>query len=247
MHFRPKKYIAAVLIAVTLLLAQIITPSGQGNLSALARPWSSPAYSFETEYQADSAPALPVTDYDLLPFLRRARVEPTPTPVMSAELRSFIGQVADGTPDVVRGVYVEGVLALPVIEQPEGQSGFVSREMGVITQFRSAAQRGVTGLLAHNYLSGMEFYNLEVGQEVVIVYGDGSLRRYRIISERAFQKLVPSSSKSDYIDLETGEQLTTSQVFNKYYSGDHHVTFQTCLQNRGLSNWGLTFWVAVPI
>src|SRR5690554_983493 len=108
---RLKKFIAALLIAFTLFLAQFITPSGLGNPSALARQWASPAQSFETDYQADSAPALPVTDYNLLPSLRRAEVEPSPARILSAELRSFIAQVADGTPDVVRGVYVEGVLA----------------------------------------------------------------------------------------------------------------------------------------
>jgi hypothetical protein len=32
---------------------------------------------------------------------------------------------------------------------------------------------GVTGLLAHNYLSGRHFFGLEIGDIVQLVYGDG--------------------------------------------------------------------------
>lgn len=79
---------------------------------------------------------------------------------------------------MVRGVYVPEVLALLVQQQPAGDPGFVSSMEGIVTQFEYAAQSGVTGLIAHNYLSGELFFNLEIGQEVFIVYGDGSVLQY---------------------------------------------------------------------
>lgn len=166
---------------------------------------------------------------------------------LPGDLERFIKRVKNGEARQVRGVYVSGTIALPVIQQPEEEPAFVSEKWGEITQFRSAAFNNITGLLAHNYLSGGEFYELEAGQLVNIVYGNGSLRRYRVTEISRFQKLKPSSLRSDFIDLQTGQKLSTAEVFNRFYNGDHKVTFQTCLENEGLSNWGLIFVVAQPV
>lgn len=165
----------------------------------------------------------------------------------SLDLDRFIAQVSDDqTRDSLRGVHVAGALALRVEQQPVGEAIYVSSLRGVATQFRSAAQNGVTGLLAHNYLSGKLFYRLKLGQEVHLVYGSGALKSYRVAKIERYQKLDPGSLRSDLIELRTGKRLTTDQVFKRYYSGSDHVTFQTCLANEGISNWGLTFIVAEP-
>jgi hypothetical protein len=166
---------------------------------------------------------------------------------LSTDLKAFVRDVTTGKEDVVSGVYVEGALKLPIMQQPEGQSAYVSDKDGMVTQFSNASRNGVTGLLAHNYLSGAQFYNLVLGQEVWIVYGDGDLRRYQIVEYESYQKLTPSSLQSQFIELDTGEELSTNQVFSRFYKGDHKVTFQTCLANEGISNWGLSFWVAEPV
>ncbi len=175
-------------------------------------------------------------------FTERAKVVALPD-----EFLGFVETVRDGEDGMVRGVYVEGVLALPVIQQPEKEPTYVSTKWDVVTQFSSAARNGVTGLLAHNYLSGADFYQLTTGQEIWVVYGDGSYRRYKIEDISQYQKLTPSSLQSELIELSTGKRLTTSQVFNRHYNGDHKLTLQTCLENEGLSNWGLTFWTATPL
>jgi hypothetical protein len=179
-------------------------------------------------------------------------VLPTPTAVSRGNIYSpafkrFIDKVVDGQKGVVKGVYVPGILALPVIQQPKGEWAFVSEDLGYVTEFQSAARNGVTGLLAHNYLSGELFSKLVVGKEVRIVYGDETVKRYKIEGIYRFQKLTPSSPQSELIDLETNERVTTEYVFNRFYRGKHKVTFQTCLESAGLSNWGLTFTVALPI
>jgi hypothetical protein len=161
-------------------------------------------------------------------------------------LSNFVSQVENGQSNTIRGVYVPGFLALPVVQQPSGNTGFVSGKPETVTQFQLAARYGVIGLLAHNYLSGQEFYSLIEGLKVVIVKGDGSRDRYRITAIKEYQKLTPGSNWSHYIDLDTGERLTTYQLFGQYYQGEHHLTFQTCLERNGLETWGLRFVVAEP-
>lgn len=123
----------------------------------------------------------------------------------------------------------------------------MSNRYGLVTQFKSAAKYGVTGLLAHNYLAGKEFYKLQIGQEVDIIYGNHVLRRYQITEIDQLQKLSPDRQISDYIELSTGRQLSTSDVFKRYYRGEHHLTFQTCLEKDGVFNWGLLFVRAIPL
>jgi hypothetical protein len=162
-------------------------------------------------------------------------------------LNNFISTVTNGQSKSVRGVYVPGFLALPVVQQPSGNTGFVSGKPETVTQFQLAARYGVIGLLAHNYLSGVEFYRLMEGLKVYIIKGDGSRDRYRINKIKEYQKLTPGSNWSHYIDLETGERLTTYQLFSQYYQGDHHLTFQTCIARNGIETWGLRFVVAEPV
>jgi hypothetical protein len=144
-------------------------------------------------------------------------------------------------------VYVPGSFALPVIQQPEGDATYVSEEDEVITQFQSAAQYGVTGLLAHNYLSGELFYDLKPDQDIFIVMGDGETLAYRVRGIYRYQKLTPNSLRSRLIDMETNQSLSTAEVFSRFYKGEHKVTFQTCLEGAGMLNWGLIFIVAEPV
>lgn len=162
-------------------------------------------------------------------------------------LRNFSSQIVNGQEQVIRGIYVPGFLALPVVQQPAGNTGFVSTKPESVTQFQLAARDDVIGLLAHNYLSGKEFFRLRDGLQVMAVNGDGSISRYRITEVHEFQKLTPGSNWSHYLDLKTGERLTTYQVFNWFYQGEHHLTFQTCLERNGLETWGLRFVVAEPL
>lgn len=162
-------------------------------------------------------------------------------------LNNFVNNLMDGQQKPVRGVYVPGFLALPIIQQPRGNTGFVSEQPGTATQFQLADRYGVIGLLAHNYLSGGEFFNLVEGLQVLLVNGDGSLQKYHITEIVEYQKVTPGSNWSHYINLETGERLTTYQVFAQYYQGEHHLTFQTCLEREGLETWGLRFVVAEPV
>jgi hypothetical protein len=164
----------------------------------------------------------------------------------SEGLQYFIGQIAQDENNDLAGVYVDDVLALPVVQQPKGDNLYVSRLMGNVTQFQSAASHGVTGLLAHNYLSGDLFYGMELGQVVNLIYGDGRVKHYIIDDIQSYEKLEGDFYTSNYMNLETGEVLTTPDLFQLMYTGDDKVTFQTCIKNGSDWSWGRIFIVAIP-
>jgi hypothetical protein len=206
------------------------------------------SFSLPTSYQV----SLPETGRDISSLISVRQVPP-PTIVswtsrqQLPSLNNFVANLASGQSETVRGVYVPGFMALPIVQQPRGNTGFVSEQPGTATQFQLAARYGVIGLLAHNFLSGKDFYRLVEGLKVLVVSGDGSLQNYRITEVIEYQKVTPGSNWSHYINLETGERLTTYQVFAQYYQGEHHLTFQTCLERDGLETWGLRFVVAEPV
>ena len=53
-----------------------------------------------------------------------------------------------------------------------------------------------------------------------------------------------------HVDWECGYRyevsLTADQMFKRVYTGDRHITFQTCIFAEGISSWGRLFVVAVP-
>jgi len=162
-------------------------------------------------------------------------------------LESLISQVSNGRKDQVSGVYVPSVLSLPIIQQPAGQPGFVSGLLGVATQFRMAASSGSIGLLAHNTLAGAKFSSLKLGDEVKVVYGDGSIRKYKVSGVYRYQALSPNSPESIFVDLDSHQKVSAAQLFKNMYAGSDHVTFQTCIQEGGEASWGRLFIIAEPV
>ena len=165
----------------------------------------------------------------------------------NTELQAFIETVTDGMADVVRGIYIEDQFEFPVIQQPSGQPGYVSSQTNVLTEFAMAKKYDVTGILAHNYLAGEDFFNLQAGDVVQVVYGDGMIQQYEITEILEYQALSPNSATSSFIDLETDEQLSATQLFNRVYTGSHHLTMQTCIQVGSEDSWGRLFLIAEPI
>jgi hypothetical protein len=158
----------------------------------------------------------------------------------------FSKAVQNGQADVLRGVYAPNVLALPVIQQPTGNAGYVSNNDGETTQFRMASQFGNVGLLAHNHLAGRSFSGLTVGQEIRLVYGDGRIEYFVVKDILKYQALQPTSPYSSFKNLDKDETLTAEQMFKRVYFGDRHVTFQTCIEAEGNLSWGRLFVIAIP-
>ena len=173
------------------------------------------------------------------------------TPMVKAgnilpDFTDFAQPVENGDVDILSGVYVPNVLALPVIQQPSGNAGYVSNKDDQATQFAMASQFGSVGLLAHNYLSGWFFSELTVGQEVRLVYGNGKVEYFVITEILRYQALEPNSQLSSFRNLDQPEVLSAEQMFKRVYAGERHVTFQTCIAANGTVNWGRLFVVAKP-
>lgn len=158
----------------------------------------------------------------------------------------FSKAVQNGQADVLRGVYASNVLALPIIQQPSDNAGYVSSNDGEATQFRMASQFGNVGLLAHNHLSGKSFSGLAVGQEIRLVYGDGRVEYFVVKEVLKYQALQPNSPYSSFKNPDKNETLTAEQMFKRVYFGDRHITFQTCINAEGNLSWGRLFVIAIP-
>jgi hypothetical protein len=164
----------------------------------------------------------------------------------SPDFTTFVESVQDGKAGVLKGVYVPGVFALPIIQQPVGNPGFVSQVDNVITQFSMAAEVGNIGLLAHNHLAGREFPNLSLGDEIRLIYGDGKIEYFVVTEMLEYQALQPYSPYSEFRDLETNTTITAEELFRKVYRGERHVTFQVCIAANGVDAWGRLFIIAQP-
>ncbi len=162
-------------------------------------------------------------------------------------LEEFVRSVENGDSSQVVGVYVPNVLALPVGQQPQGNAGFVTREAGKATQFGMASQYGTIGILAHNDLAGAEFSGIQLDEYAIVVYGDGRLDYYYISEIQKYQALSPTSTFSDFVNLNgTNERLSASQLFNRIYGPGKRLVFQTCIDAHGDPSWGRMFIVAEP-
>jgi hypothetical protein len=180
----------------------------------------------------DKSPILPKTG-------TRGSIHPS-----LVEFRSSLSYEHD---DRIVGIYAPGSFALPVVQQPSSNPGFVSTVPEVVTQFGLATDYGTIGFLAHNTLSGAQFFDLEVGQTVVLVYGDGSVTTFIIRDRLSYQALSPNSPYSKFIDLNgKANEISSTDLFNQIYTENGQLVFQTCIASDGVDNWGRYFVLAVP-
>ena len=161
-------------------------------------------------------------------------------------LDEFVETMMNGEADVLRGVYVPGVLADLVTPQPADNPAYVTPTKDTLTQFGLASKYGSTGLLAHNYLAGKSFSHLEKGQLIFLIYGDGRTETFVVIEFMRVQALTPESITSNFIDLDSGEFLSVSKLFLDAYNRPDHVILQTCLFANGNNSWGRLFIIAEP-
>jgi hypothetical protein len=168
--------------------------------------------------------------------------------LLARELNSFASKVKTGNAGTLAGVFVDDEFELPVVQQPGNAPGFVSNQEGVVTQFRMASQYGSIGILAHNTLSGAFFFDLRPGEQIYLVYGDGSTEMYRVISVRHFQALQPNSDYSEFLDLDNDSAYySVSDLFYEVYAQPGQLVLQTCIAANGVSSWGRLFILAEKV
>jgi len=175
---------------------------------------------------------------------RPVSAAPGPASRPVRDLATFVTSVVNGDGQALRGVYAPGILALAVVQQP--YASFVSAAPETATQFGMAAAQGVVGLLAHNFLSGQDFFRLGIGQRILLVYGDGSLQSYLVTYIYRYRATKPESVYSSFVDLDTDITTDAAGLFRRVYTGGKHVTFQTCIAGEGNPSWGRLFVVAEP-
>lgn len=184
------------------------------------------------------AAVIPVTD--------GSSTHTLPSSASIQPMADFVSAIQDGE-EVVRGVYVQDVMALRVIQQPANDPAFVSAVAGVATQFSLANQYDVVGLLAHNFAAGNYFSQIEAGDVVNVIYGDGEVDAYKVSMIEEFQALSPSSASSKFVDLTSGVTLSATNLFKKVYTGDPHLVLQTCIARGNEASWGRMFIIAEPV
>lgn len=161
-------------------------------------------------------------------------------------LRAFVSQVRNGQAGELRGLYFPELFATPVVQQPAGDYEFVSPRGNTLTQFSLAARFGSTGLLAHNYLAGDDFSLLKKEQRFYLVYGDGQIAAFVVQEIQSYQAMDPDSTSSAFVSIDTGDLLTTPEVFAEVYNRPGSVIFQTCILKNDDSSWGRLFVIAEP-
>ena len=162
------------------------------------------------------------------------------------DLDVFVEQVQNGQASELRGVYVPGILAAPVVQQPSGRPDFVSPWKNSATQFSLASKVGSIGLLAHNYLAGQSFALLHPGQELYLIYGDGQVAAYTVSESLQYEARESGSLTSDFVDLKDGGVLTHKELFMKVYDRPGRVILQTCITLNDDPSWGRLFVIAEP-
>jgi hypothetical protein len=162
-------------------------------------------------------------------------------------LEDFTLQVNNGQAGQLRGIYIPGILAARVVQQPVGMDDFVSPWQNVITQFGLASRLGSTGLLAHNYLAGDAFGLLQEGQEIELIDGSGRVSTFTVTEILRYQALDSDDTATHLLDLEGQTSITSADLFNRVYSRPGQVIFQTCIKKDGDPSWGRLFVIASPL
>jgi hypothetical protein len=198
-----------------------------------------------------AASVFPITQVSaFIPVTEGNSTSPSTSTTTSIQpMSDFVNTVEDGG-TTLRGVYVNNVMALRVVQQPAGNAGFVSAINGVTTQFKLAEKYGTIGLLAHNTSSGSLFSKINQNDIVQTIYGDGKVNQFKVTTIYKFRALTPNSASSNFTDLSTGDKLSASALFDKIYknqAGKNHLVLQTCIAQDNESSWGRMFIIAEPV
>lgn len=162
----------------------------------------------------------------------------------AAELMQFASSLQIGSDNQVTGIYVDDIMAYPVVQQPSGSAAYVSSDDGVLTQFSMSSSFGTVGILAHNFLAGVSFFDLVPDQDIFVVYGNGSTARYIVRQIRQFQAMQPNSPYSSFVDLNSNTTYSSTEVFYEVYGNQDNLVLQTCIAANGIDSWGRLFVIA---
>ena len=191
---------------------------------------------------SDQAPAPPVEPQDEI-----ETEIPKQENSIDEAFQAFVDQVFTGQTETITGIYVDEDFALDVVQQPQNDPGYISSADGTLTDFRMARDYGTIGMLAHNYLAGEHFDELEIGDTIFLVYGATQFVTYTITNVERYQALTPNSPYSAFVSLDDPEvQLSAESLFYQIYGQEDALVLQTCIEKDGELSWGRLFITAEP-
>lgn len=233
--------------AVTSNIPQAAAINTTGNALAISELVSAPTSNSNiVPISANLPEALSLEANHTIASLPGEIVQPEAAPKSSfISLADFTSAVSSSS-SAIKGLYVNNLMALRVVQQPDGDDGYVSAIAGVATQFRSASQNGNIGMLAHNFAAGSYFSQLKTGDQINVIYGDGTIKKFTISEIRQYQALQPNNGNSTFVDLSSNTKLSASALFNQVYGGSDHLTLQTCIAKDGVDSWGRLFIIGYP-
>ncbi len=162
-------------------------------------------------------------------------------------LEDFTAQVSNGQAGQLRGIYIPGILAAPVVQQPAGMDDFVSPWQNVITQFGLASRLGSTGLLAHNYLAGEAFGLLQEGQEIELIDGSGRISTFTVTEILRYQALDSDNTATRFLDLESQTSMHICRFIQQSLQPSGAGGFSDLYTGKdGDPSWGRLFVIASP-
>jgi hypothetical protein len=129
---------------------------------------------------------------------------------------------------------------------PQASPTDVTEEKDAVSQNLWVEQYyGAVGILAHNSLAGQYFDDLTPGDEITITVYDPEREReyervFEVVEIKRYQALSPDQTWGEYIDLETGERLSTAGVLAAVYAPGSLV-LQTCISQGSERSWGRLF------
>jgi hypothetical protein len=163
-------------------------------------------------------------------------------------LSSFVFSLSSTQNDSLRGIFVADKLQYLISYQPTTDPGFVSTNPDTVTYFSAAANYGSTGLIAHNYLAGSDFFRITESDEISLVNGDGTVHRFLVTEIREYQALSPNSPYSSFVDLANPEKtISYRDLFFETYGVSDRLILQTCISKNNSDSWGRLFIIAIPI
>ncbi len=185
---------------------------------------------------------IPVTGLNSGSKSDKSQVENLPS------LQEFASKIKPQSGEFIRGIYVKDVLANEIVQQPPGNPGYISREVDTVTQFGLASQFGTIGLLAHNSIAGIAFFNIVAGDIIYLIQSTGELKAYSVSEIQRYQALIPTSQYSDFVNLNDPQSVISAQtLFLRTYGRGGVLVLQTCIEEAGESSWGRLFIIAEPL
>jgi hypothetical protein len=154
----------------------------------------------------------------------------------------------------LEGIYIKGVFALEVTQQPKNNPVYITQYPNEVTQFALAKKRGAAiGFLAHDYLAGESFSKITVGRNITLIQDNGVITVYTVSEILKFRAETPTDPYSNFVPVDNnlrdiGRVMTSTEVFNMVYT-PNKLVLQTCIDKNGTENpgdeaWGRLFVIA---